>query len=82
MAGHRGQGVRSLGRSFGGSGSSSSWTIDSAPSRTALPTQSAPVSPPPITTTRLPAAVSARAGGAGVAGARRVSSRATQRLRS
>jgi len=41
----------------GGSGTSSSWSTERAPSRTAWPTQSAPVSPPPITTTSLPAAV-------------------------
>ena len=35
--------------------------IERAPSRSALPTQSAPVSPPPITTTSLPAAVISRA---------------------
>ena len=41
--------------------------IERAPSRSALPTQSAPVSPPPITTTSLPAAVISRpAGGCGV----------------
>jgi hypothetical protein len=45
--------VRSSGREAGGSGSSSSWTTEAAPSRIELPTQSAPVSPPPMTMTFL-----------------------------
>ena len=35
----------------------SSWVIDFAPCRIAVPRQSAPVSPPPMMTTCLPAAV-------------------------
>ena len=42
--------------------------IEAAPSRRALPTQSAPVSPPPITITCLPAAVIVRGAGAGAVG--------------
>ena len=45
----------------GGSPSSSICVTDAAPSRCALATQSAPVSPPPITITCLPAAVMRRA---------------------
>ena len=60
--GHRGHGVRSSGRERGGSPSSSIWVTEAAPSRCALPTQSAPVSPPPITTTCLPAAEMTRSG--------------------
>ena len=52
---------------------------DSAPSRRALEMQSIPVSPPPTTTTRLPAAVIAFSGG--VARAGRPCDWATQRLR-
>src|SRR6185437_10510164 len=37
----------------GGCGSSSNWVIAAAPCRLAVPTQSEPVSPPPITTTCL-----------------------------
>ena len=37
------------------------WRIDSAPCRTEVPTQSLPVSPPPITTTRFPVAQTGRA---------------------
>ena len=80
FAGHSGHGVRSSGRVGGGSGSSSSCVTDSAPSRIELPTQSAPVSPPPITTTCLPAAVIAGSSGAGIAGAGPIWP-ATQRLR-
>ncbi len=54
--------------------------IEAAPSRSELPTQSAPVSPPPITITCLPAAVIARGGGAATLGAG-PNSPATQRLR-
>ncbi len=54
--GQRGQGVTSSGREGGGSPTSSIWVTEAAPSRWALPTQSAPVSPPPITITCLPAA--------------------------
>ena len=54
--GQRGHGVTSSGRARGGSPSSSICVTDAAPSRWALPTQSAPVSPPPITITCLPAA--------------------------
>ena len=35
----------------------SSWVTEAAPWRWAVPTQSAPVSPPPMTTTCLPSAV-------------------------
>ncbi len=80
FCGHSGQGVRSSGRCSGGSGSSSSCVTDSAPSRIELPTQSAPVSPPPTTTTCLPAAViTGRSGWATVGSG--PSSPATQRLR-
>src|SRR5271165_3089769 len=41
----------------GGFGKISSWVINAAPWRTDVPMQSDPVSPPPITTTCLPAAV-------------------------
>ena len=44
-------------RTSGGRGSSSNWWTDSAPCRCAVPRQSAPVSPPPMMTTRLPAAL-------------------------
>ena len=57
FTGHSGHGVRSSGRDAGGSPSSSICVTDAAPSRCELPTQSAPVSPPPITITCLPAAV-------------------------
>ncbi len=49
--------MRSSGRVAGGSPSSSICVTEAAPSRCELPTQSAPVSPPPITITCLPAAV-------------------------
>ncbi len=55
--GQSGHGVRSSGRDTGGSPSSSICVTDAASSRCALATQSAPVSPPPITITCLPAAV-------------------------
>ena len=55
--GHCGHGVRSSGRFSGGSPSTSIWVTEAAFSRSALATQSAPVSPPPITITCLPAAV-------------------------
>ena len=42
--------------SRGGAGSSSSWATDRAPWRCTVPRQSAPVSPPPMMTTCLPAA--------------------------
>ena len=57
FTGQRGHGVRSSGRWAGGSPSSSICVTEAAPSRCELPTQSAPVSPPPITITCLPAAV-------------------------
>ena len=41
----------------GGCGSSSNWVTDAAPWRFDVPTQSEPVSPPPITTTCLPVAM-------------------------
>src|SRR3546814_5363674 len=41
----------------GGLGMISSWVTDAAPWRFEVPTQSDPVSPPPITTTCLPVAV-------------------------
>ena len=56
ISGQRGHGVRSSGRSGGGSGSSSNWVIEAGSSRCELPRQSAPVSPPPMITTCLPAA--------------------------
>ena len=47
-----------LGRALrGGCGMISSWVTDAAPCRCAVPRQSAPVSPPPMMTTCLPAAV-------------------------
>ena len=49
-----------------------------APSRSALPTQSAPVSPPPITTTSLPAAVISRS----IGGCRRSARKGWARTRS
>jgi hypothetical protein len=55
--GHTGHGVTSSGRRSGGSPSNSICVTDAAPSRCAWPTQSAPVSPPPITITCFPAAV-------------------------
>ena len=60
--GHRGHGVRSSGRFAGGSPSTSIWVTDAAFSRWAFATQSAPVSPPPITITCFPAAVIALLG--------------------
>ena len=57
FTGQRGHGVRSSWRCAGGSPSSSICVTEAAPSRCELPTQSAPVSPPPITITCLPAAV-------------------------
>ena len=56
MSGHRGQGL-SASRSLGGSAMISSWWTDAAPWRCAVPRQSAPVSPPPMMTTRLPLAL-------------------------
>ena len=44
------------GRSSGGRGRISSWVTEAAPWRCAVPRQSAPVSPPPMITTCLPAA--------------------------
>lgn len=44
------------GRDSGGRGMISSWVTDAASCRIAVPTQSAPVSPPPMTTTCLPLA--------------------------
>src|SRR5438552_359481 len=41
-------------RESGGRGRISNWWIDAAPWRCAVPRQSAPVSPPPMITTRLP----------------------------
>ena len=61
--GQRGHGVRSSGRETGGSPTSSICVTDAGPSRCALPTQSAPVSPPPITITCFPAAEMTRSGG-------------------
>ena len=58
--GHCGHGVRSSGRLAGGSPRSSIWVTEAAFSRCALATQSAPVSPPPITITCFPAAVIGR----------------------
>ncbi len=56
MSGHSGQGVESA-RWSGGRGMISNWWTEAAPWRWAVPRQSAPVSPPPMMTTRLPAAV-------------------------
>ena len=58
--GHCGHGVRSSGRLTGGSPRTSIWVTEAAFSRCALATQSAPVSPPPITITCFPAAVIGR----------------------
>ena len=81
--GHSGHGVTSSGRERGGSPISSIWVTDAAPSRWAFATQSAPVSPPPITITSLPAAVITPGpeGGSGAPGIIGPSSRATKRLR-
>lgn len=54
--GNVGQGWLAL-RSAPGWGMISSWVTEAAPWRWAVPTQSAPVSPPPMTTTCLPWAV-------------------------
>src|SRR5437868_2278298 len=51
-----GQGWPAL-RSSPGLGMISSWVTEAAPWRWAVPTQSAPVSPPPMTTTCLPSAL-------------------------
>ena len=58
--GHSGQGVAGE-RSSGGFGSSSNWVTEIGPWRCVVPRQSAPVSPPPMITTCLPAAIAARA---------------------
>ena len=81
--GQRGHGVTSSGRERGGSPTSSICVTDAAPSRCAFATQSAPVSPPPITITCLPAAVitASPSGAAGAPGICGPSSRATKRLR-
>ena len=55
FSGQRGQ-TRGLFSRKGGWGMISSWVTLSAPCRLAVPMQSEPVSPPPITTTRFPAA--------------------------
>lgn len=54
--GHCGQGL-SLPREAGGCGKSSKFVTDLAPCRIAVPIQSLPVSPPPITITSLPFAL-------------------------
>ncbi len=54
-----GQGLSSS-RPSGGRGRISSWCTSDAPCRCAVPRQSAPVSPPPMITTRLPWAVIGR----------------------
>ena len=69
--GHCGHGVRSSGRFAGGSPSTSIWVTDAACSRSALATQSAPVSPPPITMTCFPAAVIGCSGSGGAESAGR-----------
>ena len=56
MSGHTGHGL-SARRSLGGSGMISNWCTEAAPCRCAVPRQSAPVSPPPMMTTRLPEAL-------------------------
>mmetsp|Transcript_18873 Transcript_18873/g.47876 ORF Transcript_18873/g.47876 Transcript_18873/m.47876 type:complete len:327 (-) Transcript_18873:5192-6172(-) len=56
MRGHCGQGLPAA-RPAGGLSSSSRLTMDVAPWRSEVPMQSVPVSPPPITTTFLPAAL-------------------------
>ena len=56
VIGYVGQGWPA-GRSEGGSGRISSCVIERAPWRVAVPRQSAPVSPPPMMMTSLPAAV-------------------------
>ena len=53
--GHRGHGVEGE-RVSGGFGSSSNCVTDAAPCRWLVPTQSAPVSPPPMMITCLPVA--------------------------
>ena len=55
-SGQVGHGVE-LARVSGGLGMISSWVIERAPWRIAVPRQSAPVSPPPMMTTSLPSAV-------------------------
>ena len=55
MRGHSGHGL-SASRSLGGSAMISSWWTERAPWRCAVPRQSAPVSPPPMITTRFPSA--------------------------
>jgi hypothetical protein len=54
-SGHSGQGVLGA-RSSGGMGMISNWWMDFACCRWQVPRQSAPVSPPPMITTRLPVA--------------------------
>ena len=68
MFGQSGQGLSSA-RASGGRGSSSNWCTDRAPWRCAVPRQSAPVSPPPMITTRLPAAEMISSSGASSPGA-------------
>jgi len=69
ISGHSGQGVEGA-RKPGGRGMISNWRIDAAFWRWQVPRQSAPVSPPPMMTTCLPAALiqrSSRTKSAGIA---------------
>ncbi len=61
MFGHCGQGVASA-RAGGGCGRISTCVTEAAPCRMAVPTQSDPVSPPPMTSTDLPRADISRCG--------------------
>ena len=56
IRGHCGHGFAVMSRACGGWGLWSSWVTLTAPCRFAVPRQSAAVSPPPMMTTRLPAA--------------------------
>jgi hypothetical protein len=56
LSGQYGQ-VSGLFSSSGGCGITSNWVTEAAPWRLEVPTQSEPVSPPPITTTCLPVAL-------------------------
>ena len=80
--GQRGHGVRSSGRFAGGSPSTSIWVTEAACSRCAFATQSAPVSPPPITTTCFPAAVIGCSAGGGASAPAVPTSAAIARARS
>ena len=70
MFGHWGHGLSGA-RSSGGRGNSSNWWTDTAPWRWTVPRQSAPVSPPPMITTRLSRAVMKFSSGIGSPSQRR-----------